>query len=874
MNGFNVKRGILLFAVIMFSIFLGAATTSRLMGHDTEAPVIEMNDDFLTTYGVNSAEPNWLDAVTEVTDNKTIVSITDVEITSDFNMDTVGTYEVIYTLVDSKDNKCTEKITVTIVDTTKPTITLTATFPTLYIKSAEEPDWSDAIEQVLDDNDSLSISDVVIDTSEVDMDTNGTFDVTYTLTDNNGNGTIEVLTIEIGFSVDLTTLANGRSSSFGFMEKTNTGEMIALLRFYDESTHLGEHVLLKISKEGTIEWTTTLPETLYFDGSKSFLGENYIALYVRDLTGRYPGISSYNLTDGDFVGTKMSEEMFADIFISDLYPNGDVFISIVDAYMNEAKQGDIWNITKEGAFEYKYENMLIAPNMFGQALYGTNDSNWFIFENTEQDITEVHHYAADGTEDYYYAVPEFLNALRDLPNFNYIDDNTYYYISKESETHNKVIHIVDMNTNTETTQQSYLLYRDKYYNETILVDEEHTGYFNIEYNSDDLDHVVFTTWEGVKNTVFDGEIISFETYEHGYVLVCSSLEQEELIVMNTEGTLMYQDTFDENELSYLRMIRNTEILRIITTENEEENLVEVNLETGIVYIPTLESVNDSATIVQFGYTIFQELYIDSENSLYTFTYEFVNLEDPTIRFTIALPPSSDGAVFLNESENAMYFYEHNFSTQLATIYKYSKITGELLYSTEFSSSTELSESDEFDVVEFPDGSLLVGRVEKDSSIGFYLDNEGTFQGHLTTGITYRENSGIDYYFFGLLGTESNSIYSTYMYVSVENDTVKAVELTDRSTTSFNYNSVVIDFNDMNVELFHSRGNQFFTLNTIDNMNLTTYTYMYVDGDCLLLVTDTVSDTVILKTTSKEMEQTYKYYEIEEEIQVRFYRRIS
>ncbi len=161
---------------------------------DTTKPVLIGEDTF--TYEVDSNEPDWLSlvSVTDNYDGDITLTLSNIDL-SNVDMNTVGTFNVIYTVTDSQNNTNTKTITVNIVDTTKPVLIGEDTFT--YEVDSNEPDWLSLI-SVTDNYDgdiTLTLSNV--DLSNVDMNTVGSFDVTYTVVDMNGNIATHVMTIHI-----------------------------------------------------------------------------------------------------------------------------------------------------------------------------------------------------------------------------------------------------------------------------------------------------------------------------------------------------------------------------------------------------------------------------------------------------------------------------------------------------------------------------------------------------------------------------------------------------------------------------------------------------------------------------------------------------
>ena len=106
-----------------------------------------------------------------------------------------GTYSVTYNVSDNAGNPAvqvsrTVMVTAT-ADTTPPVITLTGANPlTIVIGTAYAEPGATATDNV--DNDATITSAIMIDASAVDINTAGTYSVTYNVSDNAGNLAVQV----------------------------------------------------------------------------------------------------------------------------------------------------------------------------------------------------------------------------------------------------------------------------------------------------------------------------------------------------------------------------------------------------------------------------------------------------------------------------------------------------------------------------------------------------------------------------------------------------------------------------------------------------------------------------------------------------------
>jgi len=171
-------------------------------------------------------------APTYVTNNtSTFVDITDGDSSTGYtlvadnsleDMDTVGTFDVTFTVTDSAGNVGVPlAITFTIVDTTIPVITDTVG-ATTYEYGTTEPDWTIGV-TALDGYDGDITSSIVVTDTAVDMDTIGTFDILYDVDDANSNSAVQVsrtITIEDTTLPVITDSIGASTYEYGTAEPT------------------------------------------------------------------------------------------------------------------------------------------------------------------------------------------------------------------------------------------------------------------------------------------------------------------------------------------------------------------------------------------------------------------------------------------------------------------------------------------------------------------------------------------------------------------------------------------------------------------------------------------------------------------------------
>ena|GEM_PF-1388325 len=172
------------------------------LGTDVTPPVISLVANKPLTFMQGDAEPNWLDyvTVTDDVDGAIVLSTTNVNKTA-VNMNTAGTFDVIFTATDAAGNTATRTITITIepdtTDTTPPVITLNTTKPMVFTEGDPEPNWLEYITAADDVDGEITITLSHVNKAQVNMNAVGTFNVVFTVSDASGNEAIRTINITI-----------------------------------------------------------------------------------------------------------------------------------------------------------------------------------------------------------------------------------------------------------------------------------------------------------------------------------------------------------------------------------------------------------------------------------------------------------------------------------------------------------------------------------------------------------------------------------------------------------------------------------------------------------------------------------------------------
>ncbi|MDX9692165.1 MAG: DUF5011 domain-containing protein, partial [Acholeplasmataceae bacterium] len=137
-------------------------------------------------YRIGNPEPNYMDGVAaydNVDGNITTSIIVD---DSDVNLEEVGVYSLVYSVVDSSDNLSTTSVSVSVLPGNQP---IDVNIPVIigyshikYVFGDSEPNYLEGV-TAFDIEDGYITENIVLDISNVDLNTLGVYTVTYSIED-------------------------------------------------------------------------------------------------------------------------------------------------------------------------------------------------------------------------------------------------------------------------------------------------------------------------------------------------------------------------------------------------------------------------------------------------------------------------------------------------------------------------------------------------------------------------------------------------------------------------------------------------------------------------------------------------------------------
>ncbi|MBC1650160.1 DUF5011 domain-containing protein [Listeria booriae] len=234
-----------------------------------------------------------------ITDN---VSVT----ANDVDTSAVGTYHVTYSVTDSDGNTTTKTITVTVTSNDAPVIT--ASDKTLKKGDSFNPMAGVSASDTEDGN----VTDkVTVTANDVDTSVVGTYHVTYSVTDSDGNTTTKTITVTVTSNdapvivASDQTIKKGRAfdvmagvSASDLEDGDVTGGITVTANDVDTNTVGTYHVTYSVTDSDGNTTTKTITVTITSNDAPTFTTSD-VYLKVGDTFNPYAGITANDTEDGD-----------------------------------------------------------------------------------------------------------------------------------------------------------------------------------------------------------------------------------------------------------------------------------------------------------------------------------------------------------------------------------------------------------------------------------------------------------------------------------------------------------------------------------------------------------------------------------------------
>ncbi|MBC2190464.1 immunoglobulin-like domain-containing protein [Listeria booriae] len=269
-----------------------------------------------------------------VTDKVTVTA-------NDVDTSAVGTYHVTYSVTDSDGNTTTKTITVTVTSNDAPVIT--ASDKTLKKGGSFDPMAGVSASDTEDGNvtDKVSVTANDVDTSAV-----GTYHVTYSVTDSDGNTTTKTITVTVTSNDAPVIVASDQTikkgKAFDVMAGVSasdledgdvTGGITVTANDVDTNTVGTYHVTYSVTDSDGNTTTKTITVTITSNDAPTFTTSD-VYLKVGDKFNPYAGITASDTEDGDLTDRIDIESSDVDMTQAGTYA---VEYSVTDSDNNTTK---------------------------------------------------------------------------------------------------------------------------------------------------------------------------------------------------------------------------------------------------------------------------------------------------------------------------------------------------------------------------------------------------------------------------------------------------------------------------------------------------------------------------------------------------------
>ncbi|MBC1573194.1 DUF5011 domain-containing protein [Listeria booriae] len=269
-----------------------------------------------------------------VTDKVTVTA-------NDVDTSAVGTYHVTYSVADSDGNTTTKTITVTVTSNDAPVIT--ASDKTLKKGASFDPMAGVTASDTEDGNvtDKVSVTANDVDTSAV-----GTYHVTYSVTDSDGNTTTKTITVTVTSNDAPVIVASDQTikkgKAFDVMAGVSasdledgdvTGGITVTANDVDTNTVGTYHVTYSVTDSDGNTTTKTITVTITSNDAPTFTTSD-VYLKVGDKFNPYAGITASDTEDGDLTDRIDIESSDVDMTQAGTYA---VEYSVTDSDNNTTK---------------------------------------------------------------------------------------------------------------------------------------------------------------------------------------------------------------------------------------------------------------------------------------------------------------------------------------------------------------------------------------------------------------------------------------------------------------------------------------------------------------------------------------------------------
>ncbi len=296
-------------------------TTVKVVVHvlSNEKPIISGTKDLSVLANTSIDYLNGITA-SDVEDG----DLTSAIIVDDSKVDltTPGDYELIYSVTDTDGNTVIKKVTVHVLSNEHPEINGTKD---LSVLANTTIDYLDGV-SATDKEDGDLTSAIIVDDSKVDLTKVGSYDLTYSVTDSDGNTTTKTITVdvlsnehpEINGTKDLSVLANTTIDYLDGVSATDKedGDLTSAIIVDDSKVDLTKVGSYDVTYSVTDSDGNTTTKTVIVDVLSNehpeINGTNDITIKLGEKADFVTGVSASDKEDGDLTSTIVVDDSKVD----------------------------------------------------------------------------------------------------------------------------------------------------------------------------------------------------------------------------------------------------------------------------------------------------------------------------------------------------------------------------------------------------------------------------------------------------------------------------------------------------------------------------------------------------------------------------------
>lgn len=494
-----MKNILLITIIIIFTLSACA--------RDERAPIIEGFRDI--EYTIGEEIPDLTAGISATDDTDGIITDEITFDTSDVNFTKPGTYDVVISIIDQAGNETIEIFKIVVLQE-KISPVISGTSNLTFERGTTDPNYLEGV-SAIDNLDGDITSSIIVDSSEVDLDTPGVYNLTFSVSDAAGNETEVTITVTITGLTDL--------------------EMVMQDVAAYEANQMISANQINLSKRGqnyqsSITWRVSHPNI----SSEGII----LPLHI----GEEPEIVTYT---GTF---RKGTASFVETFTVTIHPFDGVELSVSKEipFYNQTTEYDV----KDGNLMLYFEDGGSVPYVdvetFLSLLEGFIDPKYDLLFTVENNQLSIYYEYYDEDEDYTYELEVIIDSEKDTITTN--DPGFYWaYVYSTQTNFGRNINYVDLPDEEFIEGENIVYELSKFRLDIVKLDNQillpfyivnqlfvGSSYYNVYYNYDALYGIYSTpssdseTFELMRTSSLNNESIPLDLLIHNYDVLVFNLE--------------------------------------------------------------------------------------------------------------------------------------------------------------------------------------------------------------------------------------------------------------------------------------------------------------------------------------------------------------